>query len=121
MKIMAVDHAQITIPSGAESTARAFYLEFLGLSEVEKPENLKARGGFWMNAGNLVVHVGTQDGVDRLGNKNHVAYRVDNLAAWRESLAHRNIEILEGLPIPGFERFEFRDPFGNRLEFLEAT
>jgi catechol 2,3-dioxygenase-like lactoylglutathione lyase family enzyme len=117
--IVGVDHAQITIPSDADQIAREFYLEFLGLSEIAKPENLKARGGFWMDAGNLMVHVGVQDGIDRKGSKNHVAYRVDNLAAWRAKLAAREIEILEGLPIPGVERFEFRDPFGNRLEFLQ--
>ncbi len=117
--ITGVDHAQITVPADADQVAREFYLEFLGLREIEKPENLKARGGFWMDARNLMVHVGVQDGIDRKGSKNHIAYRVDNLEAWRAKLAAREIEILEGLPIPGVERFEFRDPFGNRLEFLQ--
>ena len=26
---------------------------------------------------------------------------------------------LESVPIEGFERFEFRDPFGNRCEIIE--
>jgi hypothetical protein len=25
------------------------------------------------------------------------------------------------VPIPGYERFEFRDPFGNRVEFIQAV
>ena len=29
------------------------------------------------------------------------------------------IEVVEGIPIPGYDRFEFRDPFGNRVEFME--
>ena len=27
---------------------------------------------------------------------------------------------LESIPIPGHDRFECRDPFGNRLEFIQA-
>jgi hypothetical protein len=30
-----------------------------------------------------------------------------------------SIDIIEGVPIPGFERFEFRDPFGNRVEMIQ--
>ena len=37
-----------------------------------------------------------------------------------EALTARGIPVLDGIPIPGFELFEFRDPFGNRVEFLEA-
>jgi hypothetical protein len=32
-------------------------------------------------------------------------------------LAALGIEATEGVPIPGYDRFEFRDPFGNRVEF----
>ena len=34
-------------------------------------------------------------------------------------LKSRGIEVLAGEDIPGFQRFEFRDPFGNRVEFME--
>ena len=30
-------------------------------------------------------------------------------------------EILDGIPIPGCDRFEFRDPFGNRVEMIETV
>lgn len=117
--IQNVDHAQITIPTGSEPTAREFYCEFLGLKEIEKPENLKKRGGFWLQVGTTQVHVGTEDGIERSKTKAHVAYRVTDLAHWREKLKSRGLEILEGLPIPGAERFEFRDPFENRVEFIQ--
>jgi hypothetical protein len=29
------------------------------------------------------------------------------------------IEVADGVPIPGYQRFEFRDPFGIRVEVLE--
>jgi hypothetical protein len=33
-------------------------------------------------------------------------------------LAAAGMEILDGIPIPGHDRFEFRDPFGNRVELI---
>jgi hypothetical protein len=42
----------------------------------------------------------------------------DDLAAWRTRLVAHGTTILESVPIPGYDRFECRDPFGNRLEVL---
>ena len=119
MNISRVHHAQITIPVGTEETARAFYCGVLGLKEIEKPASLKARGGFWLQAGDMQVHVGTEAGVDRAKTKAHLAYQVDDVAAWQRTLAAHGIEMAESIPIEGFERFEFRDPFGNRVEFIQ--
>lgn len=40
-------------------------IEVLGLQEVEKPENRKKNGGFWLQAGDSQVHVGLEDGIER--------------------------------------------------------
>lgn len=117
--IAKVHHAQITIPVGAETEAREFYCAFLGLKEVPKPESLKTRGGFWLEIGGFQIHVGTETDFDRTKTKAHVAYLVEDLNSMREKLQNRGIKILEGVPIPEYERFEFHDPFGNRVEFLE--
>jgi catechol 2,3-dioxygenase-like lactoylglutathione lyase family enzyme len=119
--LLKVHHAQITIPVGAENAAREFYCEFLGLQEVPKPESLQGRGGFWLEIGGFQIHVGTETDFDRTKTKAHVAYLVENLEALRVKLESRGIKILEGIPIPDYSRFEFRDPFGNRVEFLEAV
>jgi catechol 2,3-dioxygenase-like lactoylglutathione lyase family enzyme len=119
--ILGLHHAQITVPKGAEDEARAFYCGVLGLAEVPKPEALAGRGGFWLEAGDRQVHVGVEEGVDRRATKAHVAYEVRGLAAWRERLARAGIEILDGAPLPGLDRFEFRDPFGNRVELVERV
>ena len=120
-QLLGVHHAQITIPKGAEDTAREFYCVLLGLPEVPKPESLQGRGGFWLQLGSFQVHVGTEDDFDRTLTKAHVAYEVRGLDAWREKLIRYGTTILDGVPIPGLNRFEFRDPFGNRVEFLEPT
>jgi len=118
--ILGVQHAQITIPGGMEESAREFYCTFLGLKEISKPASLEGRGGFWMEAGGFPVHVGTEEGFDRTLTKAHLAYQVEDLEHWRARLKKRGIDSLEGIPIPGFDRFEFRDPFGNRVEFMEV-
>lgn len=119
--IIKVQHAQITIAVGTEEKAREFYRETLGFTEVPRPQALQGRGGFWLEIGGFQVHVGTDDGFDRTSTKAHLAYEVESLGYWRKRLQACHIEILEGLPIPNFNRFEFRDPFGNRVEFLERT
>jgi catechol 2,3-dioxygenase-like lactoylglutathione lyase family enzyme len=117
--IVGVHHVQITVPTGAEDEAREFYCGLLQLREVAKPDALKARGGFWLAAGNSHIHVGTEDGVDRQSTKAHVAYAVNDLAGWRARLSAAGIRPEEGIPIPGYARFEFRDPFGNRVEMIQ--
>jgi catechol 2,3-dioxygenase-like lactoylglutathione lyase family enzyme len=117
--IVRIHHAQITIPRGAEDTAREFYCGVLGLPEVEKPAALRERGGLWLQVGEAQVHVGAEDGVNRSATKAHVAYEVTDLAVCRRQLQQRGVTILDGIPIPGYERFEIRDPFGNRVEFIQ--
>jgi catechol 2,3-dioxygenase-like lactoylglutathione lyase family enzyme len=117
--IIGIDHVQITVPRGQEPAARDFYWGVLGLTEIEKPDALKPRGGFWLQVGDRELHVGTEEGVDRRATKAHVAFAVDDLAFWRMRLAAAGIIPEDGLPIPGCERFEFRDPFGNRLELIQ--
>lgn len=119
--ILGLHHAQITVPKGAETQARAFYCGVLGLEELTKPEILQGRGGFWLAVGDRQVHVGTEDGVERARSKAHVAYEVRNLAAWRVRLQAAGVELHDGIPLPGLNRIEFRDPFGNRVEMVERV
>lgn len=119
--LIGVNHVQITVPEGREEEAKAFYCGLLGLEAVEKPGALRPNGGFWLRAGNIQVHVGVESGVDRARTKAHVAYEVRNIASWRKKLQAANIAVLDGQPIPGYRRFEFRDPFGNRVEMIEPA
>ncbi|GAE32209.1 VOC family protein [Alkalihalobacillus hemicellulosilyticus] len=119
--IKGVHHVQITIPKGEEEAGRAFYCEELGIEEMEKPASLQGRGGFWLKLGHRQVHVGTEEGLDRLQTKAHIAYEVTDLDYWKQRLNMLGIEIIESVPIPGYERFECRDPFGNRMEFIKEN
>ncbi|MBU9720123.1 MULTISPECIES: VOC family protein [Bacillaceae] len=117
--IIGLHHAQITIPKGTEAEGKDFYCNVLGLPEIEKPDSLKGRGGFWLQVGDISVHVGTEAGFDRLQTKAHLAYQVEDVSYWRNKLEENGIEIIDSVPIPNFERFEFRDPFGNRVEIIK--
>jgi catechol 2,3-dioxygenase-like lactoylglutathione lyase family enzyme len=119
--IIGIDHVQITIPMNAVAEARAFYCGLLGLREVQKPASLQERGGFWLQVGDRQVHVGTEEGVARHTTKAHVAYATTDLPKWRAQLTAAGVEVHDGIPIAGRDRFEFRDPFGNRVEFIMAS
>ena len=116
--IIGFHHVQITVPRGAEDRARAFYCDLLGLAEIPKPESLAGRGGLWLAVGDRALHIGVEEGVERTQTKAHVAYAVSDLAHWRQKLGAHGVELLESVPIPGYDRFEFRDPFGNRVELI---
>ena len=119
MQIVRLHHAQITIPAGEESKAKKFYCDLLGLEEIPKPESLRSRGGFWLQLADQQVHIGVEDKVPNSLTKAHIAYQVDNLDELRRTLTSAGYKILPGEPVPGFDRFETRDPFENRLEFIQ--
>jgi catechol 2,3-dioxygenase-like lactoylglutathione lyase family enzyme len=118
-KVIGIHHVQITAPAGQEQAAREFYCKVMGFKEIEKPAALKARGGLWLAVGDLQVHVGVEAGGERSATKAHLAYQVTDLAKWRDRLGKAGVKILDSVPIPGFARFEFRDPFGNRVELIQ--
>jgi len=118
-KVVGIHHVQITAPAGQEQAARNFYCKVMGFREIEKPKALKGRGGLWLAVGDLEVHVGIETGGDRAATKAHLAYQVTDLAKWRDRLEKAGVTIGDSAPIPGFERFEFRDPFGNRVELIQ--
>ncbi|GKV70455.1 glyoxalase [Sporosarcina sp. NCCP-2716] len=113
-----IDHIQIAAPPGSEAEARVFYGELLGMPEIPKPENLKARGGCWFVCGSQEVHIGIQPDFSP-SKKAHPGFTVDTLDSLRARLEDAGCAITEEPPIDGRTRFFTYDPFGNRLEFLE--
>ena len=108
------------MPAGGEEEARAFYSGLLGLRELEKPATLAARGGAWfVLPDGRQLHLGAEEpfAASRKAHPAFVTSSLDRLAGameafgspvrWDEELAPRR-------------RFYGEDPFGNRVEFLEA-
>jgi catechol 2,3-dioxygenase-like lactoylglutathione lyase family enzyme len=117
--ILRIHHAQITVAASDLVAARLFYCGVLGLKEISKPPSLQNRGGLWLQAGQHELHIGIEENVNRSATKAHIAYEVRNLTQWRNHLQRAGVKLLESVPIPGYNRFEFRDPFGNRIELIE--
>lgn len=116
MEFRRLDHVQLPIPPDSEAEARAFYGDVLGLERVEKPASLAGRGGLWYRVGDVELHLGVEDPSGP--TRRHPAFEVTDLDGAREHLRAAGVEIREETPIPGRERFSFRDPFGNRIELL---
>ena len=120
--ILGLHHAQITVPASMEKVAVEFYREVLGLPEVEKPADMGDRGGTWFDLGHgQQLHVHAEDGVNRRTTKAHLAYAVDDAEQWRQRMLAADVTPVEGHAIPGYDRFEARDPFGNRIEFIQRV
>jgi catechol 2,3-dioxygenase-like lactoylglutathione lyase family enzyme len=116
MNVVGVNHFQVNVPVADHERARDFYLGFLRLKEIHRPGVFKS-GGTWMNAGSFEVHIGLEDGVERK-TRAHIAYEVDDIAALRKKVSDAGYKIVDQPKIPNYERFHFRDPFGNNIELI---
>jgi predicted enzyme related to lactoylglutathione lyase len=119
MKIVGLDHFQLPIPPGGEDAARTFYGGVLGLTEVPKPELMRARGGLWFEAGPFQIHLGVEPGMTP-SVKMHPAIKVTDLDAWLARLTAAGCEWTEAYDLPGVRRGHTKDPAGNRIELVEA-
>ncbi|MGG3677648.1 VOC family protein [Heyndrickxia faecalis] len=115
---IAIDHVQLAAPRGSEQTAKKFYAEILGFTEIEKPPELKKRGGCWFQNGKIQIHIGIEEPF-LPAKKAHPAFEVRNLESLKERFTHYQMKWTEDGKLPGAARVYATDPFGNRLEFLE--
>ena len=116
---MDLDHVQIAIPAGGETQVRHFFGDVLGLSEIAKPARLGSYG-CWFELGDRQLHFGV-DPDFRPARKAHVAIAVPEIAAVRTKLEGVGYEVRADVPVDGRTRFFTDDPFGNRIEFIEAA
>jgi catechol 2,3-dioxygenase-like lactoylglutathione lyase family enzyme len=117
---LAIDHVQIAMPIGGEAQARAFFGALLGLEELPKPDDMAGRGGCWFVAGEHQLHLGVEADF-RPAKKAHIALRTSSLIELRTRLEAAGYPTLDDIAVGGRCRFFSNDPFGNRIEFLEAT
>jgi catechol 2,3-dioxygenase-like lactoylglutathione lyase family enzyme len=118
--LAAIDHVQLDMPAGHEAAARSFYMGILGLREVPKPPTLAVRGGAWFAGRGVSVHVAVPAEF-RPAAHAHPAFVVDDLSAMRAKLTAAGVAIEEddsGIPVA---RCYIRDPFGNRIELVDAA
>ena len=115
-----IHHVQLAAPPNSESESRAFWVGVLGFTEVEKPEALADRGGCWFRLDGIEVHVGVDDDF-HAARKAHPGFLVRDLDQLAQRLKDARGQVTWDADFPGMRRFYSQDPFGNRLEFLEAS
>ena len=120
MAVYGIDHVQLAMPKGGEALVRRFYGEVLGLAELPKPPNLAARGGAWFQCGALQLHLGVEADF-RAAKRAHPALLVTDLAEMIEKLTAAGFPVnYDSEAVQGFDRIFTADPFGNRIELLQA-
>lgn len=72
-------HVQLSMPTGQEDKARQFFVGVLGMTEIDKPPVLAARGGAWFRAGDVELHLGVEDDF-RPARKGHPGVLVSDLS-----------------------------------------
>jgi catechol 2,3-dioxygenase-like lactoylglutathione lyase family enzyme len=111
-------HVQLAMPPGEEEAARAFFGGVLGMTEVDKPPVLAARGGAWFRADGLELHLGVEEAFAP-ARKAHPGILVADLDGLVLRLSAGGQQVTLDADLPGFRRVYASDPFGNRLEFLQ--
>jgi catechol 2,3-dioxygenase-like lactoylglutathione lyase family enzyme len=112
-------HVQLAMPAGREAEAEAFYAGVLGLTRVPKPPPLAGRGGCWFRGAAVEVHLGVEEPF-RPAGKAHPAFVVRGLSGLRRRLEVAGAPISDEPPLEGWTRLHTTDPFGNRIELIEA-
>lgn len=118
--IAGIDHVQVAIPPNADSEARAFYGGVLGLPEIPKPAPLNASGGLWFATGATQLHIGGQPGFVA-AKKAHPAFIVEDFDGYCALLRRHQVVVREEAQVAGRRRAGIEDPFGNRIELIEAA
>jgi catechol 2,3-dioxygenase-like lactoylglutathione lyase family enzyme len=111
-----IDHVQLAIPVDGEDVARSFYVGVLGLTEVPKPAIMAGRGGAWFEAGSTRIHVGAEAEFVP-ARKAHPALTLRGLRRFIESA---DLDPVWNDEIEGLVRCHVFDPFGNRVELIDA-
>lgn len=119
MVLAGMDHIQLAMPHGKETAARAFFGGLLGLEEVEKPEPLRSRGGCWFRGPGIALHIGVTEHFVA-ATKAHPAFLAVDLSALASTLSIAGNRVKWDTSLPQVRRFFTTDPFGNRLEMIQA-
>jgi catechol 2,3-dioxygenase-like lactoylglutathione lyase family enzyme len=107
--------------TGEEEAAVRFYGAILGLQRIAKPDLLSPAGGVWFRKGDLEVHLGVEETSFTPAHKAHPAFLVSGLETLRERIEAAGYRVTDTVEMEGFHRVYVRDPFGNRVELIEAA
>jgi catechol 2,3-dioxygenase-like lactoylglutathione lyase family enzyme len=106
----------VTVPLGRSKPIASFYVDVLGFTTIERPEN--DRTGMWLEmADGTQLHLSERDGAPHPDQ--HFAVVVDDLSAMRVRLgeAGAGFQVADDVFKTGGRGFTY-DPAGNRIELI---
>jgi catechol 2,3-dioxygenase-like lactoylglutathione lyase family enzyme len=118
-EVVGLDHVQLAMPAEREPEAEAFYSGLLGLARIPKPEPMASRGGCWFASGPVAIHLGVEQDF-RPAQKAHPALVVRRLASLVEVLEAHGVAVRPNPDQPAGAGCYVDDPFGNRIELIDA-
>jgi catechol 2,3-dioxygenase-like lactoylglutathione lyase family enzyme len=109
---------QVLAPPGGVDDARHFYVDLVGLEEIERPTTMGGVGA-WFRTGSQQLHVSEHAEFEPAA-KAHPAFELSepDLDVLAERLEAAGAAVHWDERLPGARRFYSYDPAGNRLEFL---
>jgi len=119
MRILSIDHVQVTAPRAREKEARHFYGNVLGLKEIERPQTTIPATGLWYAFEEAhQLHIVFSENPLKPPAGDHYAVTVDDLEAVKRQLADHEVPYEPSPVQAGYARMFVQDPFGNRIEFI---
>lgn len=125
--VTSFDH--VTIICADLAATRRFYVDLLGMTEVERPAF--AFPGLWFQIGNVQIHAtqasseagqaGWGDrGVKKISRGHHIAFAVDDVVHAREIARNHGVKIASDLQQrpDGFKQVYLYDPDGHVVELV---
>jgi diguanylate cyclase (GGDEF)-like protein/PAS domain S-box-containing protein len=121
VRVLGIDHVQLAMPAGEQAVAEAerFYSGVLGLRRVPKPPGT-APDGCWFAGPQVQVHLGVEPDF-RPATRAHPALLVDDLDVVCQRIVDAGGEVRPAAPGTGVARVHTDDPFGNRVELVQAV
>lgn len=130
IRVKHIDHVTLVVKDVAAS--RRFYVELLGMTEVDRPAF--SFGGAWFKAGATLVHLIEEheasgpagypvEVLKRSSRNHHFAFEVDDAAAAAETLKQRGYDLVDDAkqrPDGAVQMF-VADPDGHVVELCTSV
>lgn len=92
--IKSIDHIQLAAPQCSEKIARNFYGGIMGFAKIQKPEELRKRGGVWFVFKEFQIRIGIEKPFSP-AKKAHPAFEVENIGAFKLHLLNNGVTCTE--------------------------
>ncbi len=113
------NHINICVTPEQLEDAKVFYRDVIGLKLIPRPDHIFNSKGYWFDIGDIQLHISIEPQMPR--SARHTAFEVEDVATAKKLLQEHHVELVKEPVVPGWDRFAFYDPFGNRIELIQIV